>query len=1146
MHVLKWLGIVAFTLLWGWNVVAQSDNRREIIFDSDSLQLTDSLLIYPNSVQVYCDTFPLRPDQWTYEPTRKWLKIIDPCKGMYRLEYRVLPIPQSLVYLKRDTQIVYREYKGDRELFLLPNATNDKDVFGGSALQKSGSISRGLTFGNNQNLGVNSTLNLELSGDVAPNLKLLAVLTDDNLPIQPDGNTNQLREFDQVFVQLYNDQFKLIAGDFWLRKPTGYFMTYQKRGQGLTLENLFQVDSLHSWKTQVSGAFSKGKFNRQIIQGIEGNQGPYRLVGAQNEPFIIVLSGTEQVFIDGKLLERGQEFDYVINYNTAEVTFTSRNFITKDSRIVVEFQYSDQNYARSLLQSSIQYTGPRLKFWLNGYTEQDAKNQPLQQDLSDEQKLLLASIGDSLQDARSTSIDSIGYLDNQVLYAMIDSLGFDSVLVYSVDPSVAVYRAVFSEVGANNGNYVFSNFNALGRVYRWVAPVNGIPQGNFAPVRLLATPKKQQMVSAGAAYRITKRLTLENETALSYQDVNTFSRTDAADNEGFANRFSLIHELPLGDSDKNWKWSNSGSSEYLQSTFIPVQQFRAVEFDRDWNVRNQNYVGDQWFNTVKSEISRPNWGQFNLAAQQYSIGRAFNGQRISTSGNIETRGFFADWTGSFLVSQADVKNQFNRHKVKISQSAGPVRVGYQDDFEENVFGSRMYDLGLNAYRFYDYQFFVENSDSSKFFLKGYYRERYDWLSDSSRLTPTAKATTYGAEWSSKTWQNQNLTLLGNYRQLEILDSILTKQTPENTLLGRIDYGLRAWRGAFTFNNFYEVGSGLELKREFLYIQVNDGQGIYTWIDYNQDGVKDLNEFEVAQFVDQASYIRVFTPSNQYVKTFSTELNQSVFWRPERLWSNKKGVLKVLSYVSAQTRFRTLKKTADIPVNQALDPRSRAVADTQLISTTSQFRQSLFINRTSPVFSSEISYQNNQSKTLLATGFDARADEAVEVLPQLNLWRKILLQVKAKNGNKLVQADYTAGRNYRLNYQDLEPSIAYQPNTFFRCSVNGRYGEKENEPALGGEKTILRQVGTEVKYNQPEKGSFSVGGRMVEMRFSGQENSPLGYEMLEGLRPGINYTWNVSYQRNLSKSMQLSLQYNGRTSTLGRIIHSGGMEIRAFF
>lgn len=1118
--------------------------RERKIVGSDSLKL-DTLSIYPNSFELKCDGVLLDRSLYSLNFSSAQLILLEPCGGELTVKYRVLPMDLSKTYAVRDTSVIYNQTKGNRDKFLITSNYSQNDIFGGAGLNKSGSISRGVSFGNRQDLGVNSSLNLELSGQIAPNLKLLASVSDDNLPIQPDGNTNKLQEFDQVFIKVYNDRFDMTAGDFWLYKPEGYFMTYKKRAQGLTINHSWFTDTTQTLKTQFSGAFSKGKFRRQIIQGVEGNQGPYRLTGVENEPFIIVLSGTERVYIDGELLERGQERDYVIDYNTSEVIFTSRNQITKDRRIVVEFQYSDQNYARSLFQTSTVYENSKIKYWFNAYSEQDAKNQPIQQELTLGQKSMLSEIGDTLSLARISSIDSVGYFENRNLYALIDSLGFDSVLVHSVHPDSAIYRATFEFVGAGNGDYVFDNFNALGKVYKWIVPIAGISQGDYAPSRLIVTPKKRQMVSSGVRIKFNSRLFLETEMAYTKNDINTFSSFDSHDDQSFSGKTKLQGDIPLSkDSIVNWTLRTKIEIEGLEKNFVPIEQYRAVEFDRDWNTRNKGYTGNQLASSLGANFMHRQYGSLNFEGQQFLVGTDYLGFRSTVNGNWKQKGFQAIWNGSYLSSESTSKNEFLRHKLDVSQSVGKLRFGFKDDQELNTFKTSYLDP--SSYSFFDYQFYIANSDSAKNDYRVFYGERLDGRSDSSVMVSAAKARFVGGEIRIKEWKNQQIGIVTSYRELKVKDTSLIQTAPENTLLGRVEYELRAFKGGLTINTFYEAGSGLELKKEFLYIKVNDGQGVYTWIDYNGDGIKDLNEFEIAQFADQASYIRVFTPSSEYVKTYSNEFNQSVYWRPERIWSNKKGILKMMTHFSDHVRFRVNRKTNLLDGVASYNPFATSIRDSNLISTNTNIRNTLYFNRTSSIFGAEYSFQDVSSKSLLASGFDSRKNEFHEVSMRLNILRKYTIKLSGKTGDKGSEADYTSGRNFALNYYFIEPSFIFQPNTVFRVSLDGRMSEKKNAIQLGGEVSSVLEIGTTFKYNQREKGSLQGSFKMIQIEYTGIQNSALGFEMLEGLKPGVNYTWGVGYQRSVSKNLQLSFQYTGRKSKDNSPIHSGGMELRAFF
>ena len=1120
---------------------------------SDSLQL-DTLSVFPHSV-VMRDAATqqvITPESYVVEVSGKiYFKGAVRPDSVY-VTYRTLPL-QVVQSLQHKTPAMIR--KGDslfyEKFYYQPPAIQTASFLDFDGLNYSGNFARGIQFGSNQDLTLNSNLDLRLSGKIGNGIEITAALTDNNIPLQPDGTTQQLQDFDKVFIQLKKDPHQIIAGDFNLKGMDSYFLKFSKQLQGASYVNDLRFKNGIRLQTSTSMAVSRGKFTRNIFQGGEGNQGPYRLVGNSNETFIIVLAGSEKVFVDGVRLQRGELLDYVMDYNTGELIFMPRFLITKDSRIVVEFEYADRNYFRTTVHEGIRFQYKKLNVYTQVYAEQDAKNRPIANALSDSVKAFLSTVGNDISNAFVSGVRETDYDPSRVQYRLMDTtvnaITYDSVFVYDSNPDSARYLLSFSFVGANKGNYQpTKNANNI-RVYQWVAPINGIPQGSYEPIVLLVTPKSQLMFTFGASYDISRKMKVQAEMAMSNFDRNLFSSLGSKDNKGYAAQM----QLQRTDSVKsNVVWTNAVRYEFKSDNFQQVEPFRNVEFIRDWNVVQQNnqtehiagFQSSVW--DMKHNLRAGYQFSTFIRQQQY---KGFE-NRLNFSTNIKRVNVVAD--ARLLTTQDSAyKTMFFRPSLMASYSIAKARgLGFGAGFtqENNVFKNKLTnELQASSFKNNNvlFQFFLPDSAKWNFMVE--YKFRQDLGVRDKSFADSSLAHTVEFRGGASQLKNQTFNWTFTYRDLRVKDTAVAME-PEKTFLGRTEYGARIKRGVLRMNFIYELGGGREKVRQFTYVQVPSGQGYYRWIDQNQNGIRELDEFVPTQFNDSAQYVRVLTDLNEYVRSNSTAYTQNITIQPKAIWFNEKGFKKFMSRLTIQSYLQLRRKTYRSNNLRIFNPFVFNSTDSNVIALNTNIRNTFIFNSGDPVYSFSFTNQLVGDKLLLINGFDTRKrmDNILEGYYNLNTM--FTLQMKFVQSRMSLVSDYFSANNYNIRGYFLEPKFTYNLKTMLRTSFSYGLTSKQNAASLGGEKTLANKMELELRYSKAAKNTLEAKFAFAVVKFSGENGTTKAYTILEGLQPGNNYLWNATYTRNISRNLELGLTYEGRKTGTAKLINTGRAQLRAVF
>jgi hypothetical protein len=1085
-----------------------------------------------------------------------------PASETIRVSYRVFsfklnPVAQRMRYDSVMNNMSLTPYEFNSEL-----TDAEKGIFNFGKMQVEGSFGRQLSFGNSQDAVLNSTLNLQLSGILGDSIEIQAAITDNNIPIQPDGTTQQLNEFDRVFLQFSKRNWQLNLGDIDIRQNQSYFLNFYKRLQGISFQTTNNIGKNIESKTLASGSIAKGKFTRNIIEALEGNQGPYRLRGANNEFFFIVLANTERVFIDGQLLQRGEDQDYVINYNTAEVTFTPKRMITKDSRIQIEFEYADRNFLNANFYINQEFDfSKKLKLRIGAFTNSDAKNSQINQELDNEQKQFLATVGDSIQRALYSSAALDTFAAGKVLYEKIyynPGPGIDSFYQYSTDPSLAKYNLSFTLVGDGNGNYVTDFNGANGKVYKFIMPVGGIKQGNYEPVVVLVTPKTQQLVNLGLDYTVDKNTLVKTEVAMSNYDANTFSKIDNGDDRGWAARVQLNNTKLLREKNK-LQLTSALDYEYVQRKFRPLERLRSVEFSRDWGL--PLIVTPQTENIIRATTGLKNakGHSFTYRFINYTRGEDYKGYQHSFTHLIDLKG----WQFNTLVvvtsfNAATDKGVFWRPTFDMSKQFKKFnnwRLGFRYTLEENDVREKQSDtLTNNAFLFDNISVYLKSDESKKnrygvtFFSRA---DSYKYK-DGVEFFKADRSYNLNLQTELLASEKRQFILNATFRKLQVINPLLSKQKEDESILGRAEYVMNEWKGLLTGNILYEVGAGQEQRRDLAYLEVPAGTGQYAWIDYNNDGVQQLNEFELAAFPDQAKYYRIFTPTNEFIKANYITFNYSFSLNPRALLNKPdlKGMKNFISRINLVTSMQINKKSVS-KGDFEFNPFKYNVNDTALVTLNTIILNSLSFNRFSTVWGIDFTNLRNNGKALLTYGYESRKINDWNSKFRWNLSRSFLLNL---NGKKGASSLYTPNaqfdnRNYELDIYSIEPMLTFIRGTSLRVATGYKYEKKKNLPVYGGEKSASHSVNVESKYNLLQNSSVTGRFTFNNIDFKSANNavtSTVSYIMLDGLLPGKNYLWNVTLTKRLLKNLELNFQYDGRKAASSRTVHIGRATLTALF
>jgi hypothetical protein len=928
-------------------------------------------------------------------------------------------------------------------------------------------------------------------------------------------------------------------GDFQIEYGGSEFSRYSRKLQGakIAVGNTEPADGhFANLQLQLSAAVSRGKFTTNQFNGVEGKQGPYQLQGDRGQIDILVLAGTERVWIDGQLMTRGENNDYVIEYSNGQITFTRKRLITSDSRITVDFEFSDERFRRNLYSAQGVVTGfnEKLKWQTTLIREGDDQDNPLDFTLDETDRALLAAAGDGLAFRDGATFVGAGqgnYIrrDSIWVYAGIDSGDYD---------------VRFSDLGEGQGDYAFRGFGNFAFI--------GKKQGRYAPVILLAPAARQDVMDTRLEVAPWRGVSLVNEFAISQLDQNLYSRLNDADNTGRA----LLSTLRIEpQTSKLGRFALQVRYRKKESRYRDIDRADVVEFNRRWNLSSAAITTDEEMLESSATYSpllgwnlRGGYGKLRrgVVSDRWEAGMDFKRAKLPEL-QYQVESISRQENPSTLPSLSSASDWLRQNgSATYSFWKLKPRLGYEaEDRRETLADTSA------GFRFNSYTAGVEAQVLRRLKIGAALNQRDDDTRTQRGVVPKSTAYTQNYALTLERWKALSADVTFAHRERRFADPKVAEVRAD---LADVRVRFAPFQRAIDTDWQYQITNTQTAKLERDSIKVRPGEGNYRFDPDLKEFVPDL----FGDYILRVFPTEIFVPvvelrarTNIRINFANLLLDKSQSQKPAEQTQPppRKSWKDYLKVVTTETFIRLEEKTGDPQVWEIYKLSLSRFQNPQYTQFgTQSLRQDIYLweNDREHSLRYRLTALREMNNQFLGEGLSRRGQLRHELRltlahsPKLSSQTEIILNRE----DKTFVNSSRQNREVRNRTSTIE--LSYRPRAVweFAAAIGAAFDEDRAAPPVEVRAFSLRPRST---YSFRGKGRLSGEIEWVQVEAAIPAEKSLAYELVNGNRPGRTLRWNFALEYRVSSNINLAISYLGRNEPdRSRTLHLGKMEMRAFF